>query len=75
MSVVEWQLILHPLNDHEDKVFMIFALNEEVEDMACKPQCFGGVYHFMDTIQNNDCAWFIYIKKIVPKISLSNNYK
>ena len=27
---------LESLNDHEDKVFMILAFYEEVEDLACK---------------------------------------
>ena len=48
---------------------MIHALYEEVEDLACKDWGLGGEYHFMYTIQNNDCIQFI--KKKVPRISLS----
>ena len=33
---------------------MIHALYEEVEDLACKRQCLGGEYHFMNTIQCNE---------------------
>ena len=39
---------LESLNDLEDKVFMIHALYEKVEDLACKRHRLGGEYHFMD---------------------------
>jgi hypothetical protein len=46
---------LKSLNGLEDKIFMILALYEVVEDLACKKQRLGGEYHFMCTIQNNNC--------------------
>jgi hypothetical protein len=44
---------LEIFNDFEDKVFIILALYEEVEDLACKWQRVGGENHFMNAIQSN----------------------
>ena len=57
---------------------MILALYEEVEDLARKQQHLGGEYHFMDTIQSNDCVWFIlkkYYAKNQPLQTIANSYK
>ena len=41
---------LECLNGLEDNVFMIPTLYKEIQDWACKQQCLGGEYHFIDII-------------------------
>ena len=50
------------LNDLEDKVFMIFVLYKEVENLACKRQHRRGEFYFMDTIQSNE------LENMVPRL-------